>query len=101
MQVSGGGRLKADNLMDREVYVESFKVGDVKGIVLDDEEWKVTHLEIQLTKEAAEEFLGAKKSFRNLLAISALGPPSKCCSSKTRVDVQVSRGQLRIYLRPP
>ena len=94
-------RLKASELVNKEVYVETFKVGTVKDVVLDAEEWKVTHLEIQLTKEAAHEFLGAKKSFRNLLAISAVGPPSKCCTSQTRVDIQVSRGQLRIYLRPP
>jgi sporulation protein YlmC with PRC-barrel domain len=93
--------LKASELVNREVFVESFKVGTVKDIVFDAEEWKVSHLEIQLTKEAAEEFLGAKKSVLNIMAISAVGQPTKCCTSQTRVDVQVSRGQLRIYLRPP
>jgi hypothetical protein len=68
---------------------------------LDAEEWKVTHLEVELTKDAAKEILGAKSSFRNLLAISAVGPASKCCTSKNRIDLQISKGQLRIYLRPP
>jgi sporulation protein YlmC with PRC-barrel domain len=93
--------MKVNELTNKEVYVESFKVGTVKDVVIDPEEWKVTHLEILLTKEAAKELLGAKKSFRNLLAISAVGPASKCCTSQTRVDLQVSKGQLHIYLRPP
>ncbi len=93
--------MKASEMLDKEVYVEDFKVGTVKDVILDPEEWKVTHLEIQLTKEAAKEFLGAKKSFRNVLAISAIGPGSKCCTVQNRIDAQVSRGQLRIYLRPP
>ncbi len=93
--------MKFSELKNKEVYVETLKVGTVKDVVVDAEEWKVTHLEIQLTKEASKELLGAKKSFRNVLAISAVGPASKCCTSQNRIDVQVSIGQLRIYLRPP
>jgi sporulation protein YlmC with PRC-barrel domain len=93
--------MKAHELIDREVYVENFKVGKIKEIHLDAEEWKVTHLEVELRKDAAKEILGAKSSFRNLLAISAVGPASKCCTSKNRIDLQISKGQLRIYLRPP
>jgi hypothetical protein len=86
--------------MEKEVYVESFKVGKVKDVIVDAEDWKVTHLEVELTKEAAKELLGAKSSFRNTLAISAAGPASKCCTSIGRIDIQVSKKQLRIYLRP-
>lgn len=93
--------MKVSELIDKEVYVESFKVGKVKGVHVDGEEWKITHLEIELTKEASKELLGAKSSFRNLLAISAVGPASKCCTSTGRIDLQVSKGQLHIYLRPP
>jgi sporulation protein YlmC with PRC-barrel domain len=92
--------MKASELIDKEVYVENFRVGKVKNVHIDAEEWKVTHLEIELTKEAAKELLGAKSAFRNLLAISAAGPASKCCTSAGRIDLQVSKGQLRIYLRP-
>jgi len=92
--------MKASELIDKEVYVESFKVGKVKDVQVDSEDWKVTHLEIELTKEAAKELLGAKSSVRNTLAISAAGPGSKCCTSTGRIDLQVSKGQLRIYLRP-
>jgi len=93
--------LKIKDLIDKEVYVEGFKVGKVKNVLIDGEKWKITHLEIELTKDAAKELLGAKSSFRNVLAISALGPASKCCTSIGRIDLQVSKGQLRIYLRPP
>ena len=87
-------------MVDKDVYVENFEVGKVKDVIMDEEEWKITHLEIELTKEAAKELLGAKTSFRNVLAISAVGPASKCCTSRNRVDLQVSKGQLHIYLRP-
>jgi sporulation protein YlmC with PRC-barrel domain len=93
--------LKASELIDKEVFVESFRVGKIKDVHVDGEEWKITHFEIELTKEAAKEFLGAKSSFRNVLAISAVGPASICCTSRRRIDLQVSKGQLRIYLRPP
>jgi len=88
-------------LVEKEVYVESFKIGKVKDVHIDGEDWKITHLEIELTKEASKELLGAKSSFRNVLAISAVGPASKCCTSIGRIDLQVSKGQLHIYLRPP
>ncbi len=93
--------MKASELIDKEVYVEAFKVGKVKDVHLDAEKWNVTHLEVELTKEAAKELLGAKTAFRNTLAISAVGPASKCCTSMNRIDLQVSKGQLHIYLRPP
>ena len=93
--------MKFSEMIEKEVYVETFKVGDVKDVIVDPEEWKVTHLEIELTKEASKELLGGKKSFRNILAISAVGPASKCCTTHTRIDLQVSKGQLHIYLRPP
>ena len=92
--------MKASELIDREVYVESFKVGKVKDVIVDGEDWKVTHLEIELTKDAAKDILGAKSAGRNTLAISAAGPVSKCCTSLGRIDIQVSKKQLRIYLRP-
>ena len=92
--------MKASDLLEKEVYVENFKVGKIKNLHIDDN-WKVSHLEVELTKNAAKEFLGAKSSFRNVIAISAVGPASVCCKSANRVDLQVSKGQLRIYMRPP
>ncbi len=93
--------MKYSELIGKEVYCEDLKVGKISDVIIDGEYWKVTHLEINLRKEAAKELLGAKNSFKNLLAISAVGPASKCCTTESRIDLQVSRGQLRIYLRPP
>jgi sporulation protein YlmC with PRC-barrel domain len=89
-----------DELLYKEVFVENLKVGIVTDVILDAEEWKVTHLSIKLTSEAAKELLGAKGSFYNVLAIKAVGPASKCCTSKNRIDLQISKGQMHIYLRP-
>ena len=88
-------------LLYKEVYVEDLKLGIITDVILDAEEWKITHLAIKMTKEATKEILGAKKSFYNTLAISAVGPASKCCTSPNRVNLQISKGQLHLYLRPP
>jgi sporulation protein YlmC with PRC-barrel domain len=88
-------------LLYKEVYVEDLKVGIVTDIILDAEEWKITHLALKLTDEAAKELLGAKGSFYNNLAIKAVGPASKSCTKKDRIDLQVSKGQVHMYLRPP
>jgi len=93
--------VKVSELIDQEIYCEGLRVGKIKDVHVDGEEWKVTHFEIELTKEAAKELLGARTSFRNVLAISAVGPASKAITKDSGIDLQVSRGQLRIYLRPP
>jgi len=89
-------------LQDQDVFAENEKIGEVKDLVIDTDEWKITHLEIELTKKAAEEILGATyavKSVRNRLAISALEKGVACCSDMG-VEIKVSKGQLHIYLRP-
>ena len=93
-------RVKTKELMDKDVYAEDLRIGKVKEIEIDPEEWKVTHLEVELTKEAAKSLLGARTSTRNRLAISALKKGTACCTEKG-IEVKVSKGQLRIYLRPP
>lgn len=93
--------MKYTELVGKEVFCEGLRVGKITDILIDGEAWKVTHFEIELRKEAALELLGVKSSFKNLLAISAVGPASKAITKDTGVDLQVSRGQLRIYLRPP
>ena len=87
-------------LLYKEVYCENLKVGIITDIILDPEEWKITHFAIKMTKEAAKELLGAKSEIYNNLSISAFRPASKS-SSNNRVDLQVSKGQLHMYLRPP
>jgi sporulation protein YlmC with PRC-barrel domain len=93
--------VKYTELVGKEVYCEGLRVGRISDIVIDGEEWKVTHFEIELRREAAYELLGVKSSFKNLLAISAVGPASKAITKDSGLDLQVAKGQLRIYLRPP
>ena len=93
--------MKFSELIGKEVYCEGLKVGKITDVLLDGEEWKVTHFEIELKKEAAFELLGVKSTFKNVLAISAVGPASKSITKDSGIDLQVARGQLRIYLRPP
>ena len=93
--------MKYTELVGKEVYCEGLRVGRISDIVIDGEEWKVTHFEIELRREAAYELLGVKSSFKNLLAISAVGPASKAITKDSGLDLQVAKGQLRIYLRPP
>lgn len=92
--------MRSSQLINRPVWAEDFEVGTVKEVIVDTAEWKVTHLEIQLRKEASKEILGAKKSFRNLLAISALKKDPDCLTARG-IELQVTKGQLRIYLKPP
>jgi sporulation protein YlmC with PRC-barrel domain len=97
-------KMKFQELLDKDVFVEGgLKIGKVKDVIIDNEEWKITHLEIELNKWAAENILGATvgltKSVRNTLAISALKKGTACCTSDG-VDIKVSKAQLHIYLRP-
>jgi len=47
--------------MNRSVFALDEKIGTVKSIEVDPEEWRITHLEIELKKDIAESVLGAKK----------------------------------------
>ena len=91
--------MKFNELFDKKVYVQDYLIGKVKDLYLNDK-WQITHLEIELTKEAAKELLGARTAFRNTLAVSALGKWPDCCTND-RINLGVSKGQLNIYLRPP
>jgi sporulation protein YlmC with PRC-barrel domain len=96
--------VKYSQLLDKYVYAEGgFNVGKIKNVIVNAEEWKVTHLEIELSKEASEQILGVKPamfgSARNTLAVSALEKGAACCS-ESGIDLKVSKAQLAIYLRP-
>lgn len=88
--------LKSAQLLGKKIVCENLDVGKVHELILDTEQWKITHLEVELTKDAAELVLGVKKGgIRNLLAVSAVDNIDK------NVNLKVSKGQLRIYLIPP
>jgi len=80
----------------KKVICEDLTVGEVKEIIIDPATWKVTHLEVELSSEAADLALGTKRGgIRNFLAVSAIGNVDKA------IKLKVKKGQLQIYLKPP
>ena len=91
--------MKSKEFMDKDVFALDEKIGQVKEIGIDPEEWKITHLEIELEKNVAESVLGAKKrGVRNMLAIEALEKGIGGWSNG--LHLKVSKDQLHMYLRP-
>lgn len=83
------------NIRWKKVICEDLTVGEVKEIVIDTSTWKVTHLEVELTSQAADMAFGIKKGgIRNFLAVSAIGKVDKT------IELKVKKGQLQIYLKP-
>ena len=93
-------RMKSKMFMNKDVFALDEKIGEVKEIEIDSEDWKVTHLELELTKDTAESVLGAKKGgVRNMLAISAL-EKGIARWTDAGLHLKVSKDQLHMYLRP-
>lgn len=94
---------KFTELVNQEVFVDEEKIAKVKDVVIDTDAWKITHLVLELTKEASEDILGTTpaltRSALNTLAISALEKGAACCTP-TGLEIKVSKKQLHIYLRP-
>jgi len=92
--------MRTSEFMDKDVFALDEKIGRVKGIEVDPEEWRITHLEIELRKDIAESVLGAKKGgIRNMLAVSALEKGVARWTDKG-LHLKVSKEQLHMYLRP-
>ena len=95
--------MKIGELVEKNVYCEELNLGKVINALVSMEELKITHLELELTKEASEQILGVTPSLfrpaKNTLAISALADGSACCNEKG-INLKVSKGQLPLYLRP-
>jgi sporulation protein YlmC with PRC-barrel domain len=92
--------MKSKEFMDKDVFLMDEKIGTVKEIGIDPEEWKITHLEIELEKDIAESVLGAKKGgVRNMLAISSLEKGAARWTDNG-LHLKVSKDQLHMYLRP-
>ena len=93
-------RMKSREFMDKDVFALDEKIGKVKEIEVEPEEWKITHLEIELEKYIAESVLGANKGgVRNMLAVSALEKGVARWTDKG-LHLKVSKEQLHMYLRP-
>jgi sporulation protein YlmC with PRC-barrel domain len=93
-------KAKSKELLDKDVFVIDEKIGKVKEIEIDLDEWKITRLEIELEKDIAESVLGAKKGgVRNMLAISSLEKGAARWTDNG-LHLKVSKDQLHMYLRP-
>lgn len=89
-------KMKSREILDKKVVCEDSAIGEVKEVIMDPTQWKVTHLEVRLNREAAEFVLGTRKGgIRNLLAVSAIGNVDE------KVNLKVKKGQLHIYLKAP
>jgi hypothetical protein len=87
--------IKSKNLRWKKVICEDLTVGEVKEIIIDLSNWKASHLEVELTKEAAELAFGTRKGgIRNFIGVSAIGKVNKT------IELKVKKGQLKIYLKP-
>jgi sporulation protein YlmC with PRC-barrel domain len=93
-------KMKGKEFLDKDVYAEDEKIGKVKEVEINLENWKVTHLEVELTRDAAESVLGAKKhGVRNMLATSAL--ESGVASWNDRgLNLRIPKKELHAYLKP-
>jgi len=92
--------MKSREFMNKDVYLGSEKIGKVRDIGIDPVNWKVTHLEVVLTKDASESVLGAKKGgVRNMLATSALEEGAALWTEKG-LNIKVPMTQLHAYLKP-
>ena len=92
-------KINSVDIINADLFVEDEKIGKIKGVIIDPEKWTLTHLDVELTKDAANEIFGAKTAIRNRLAIAALQKGNACCTEKG-VIIKVSMKQLPIYLRP-
>ena len=73
---------------------EGFKAG--MEVIIEPDQWKITHLKVELSKDTAELILGTRKGgIRNLLAVSAIGSTGKT------INLKAKKGQLKIYLKAP
>ena len=93
-------KAKSKEILDKDVWAVDEKIGKVKEIEIDLDDWKVTHIEIELEKDIAESVLGAKKGgVRNMLDISALEKGAVRRTDKGLL-LQITKDQLHMYLRP-
>ncbi|MGA3192575.1 MAG: PRC-barrel domain-containing protein [Candidatus Bathyarchaeia archaeon] len=92
--------MKPKEFMDKDVYAKDEKIGKVKELRIDPESWKVTHLEIELTKDVAESVLGARKGHvRNMLDTSALESGVARWTDRG-LNIRVPKTELHAYLKP-
>jgi len=92
--------MDSKEFIGKDVFALNEKIGRVKELGIDPEDWKITHLEVELTKDVAESVLGARKGgVRNMLAVSSL-EKGVARWTEQGLHLKVSKDQLHMYLRP-
>jgi len=92
--------MKSKEFMDKDVFALDEKIGKIKEIEVDPQEYRVTHIEVELEKNVAESVLGANKGgVRNMLDISALEKGTAGWTD-SGLHLRVPKDQLHMYLRP-
>ena len=92
--------MKSTDFMDKDVFALNEKIGKIKEMEVDANEWKVTHLEVELDKNVAESVLGAKKGgVRNNLNVSALEKGTGMWTDDG-LHLKVAKDKLHMYLKP-
>ena len=93
-------KAKSKEILDKDVWAVDEKIGKVKEMEIDLDDWRVTQLEVELEKDVAESVLGAKKGgVRNMLDISALEKGTIRRTDKGLL-LQIRKDQLHTYLKP-
>ncbi len=92
--------MKSKEFMEKDVFALDEKIGKIKDIEVDPNEWKVTYLEVELDKSVAESVLGAKKGgVRNMLNLSALEKGTGMWMNNG-LHLKVAKDKLHMYLSP-
>jgi sporulation protein YlmC with PRC-barrel domain len=92
--------MESKEFKNADIFAQDEKIGEVKEININPESWEITHLDVELTKDAAESILGAnKRGVHNMLAISALKKDGARWTERG-LNIKVSKAQLHMYLKP-
>jgi sporulation protein YlmC with PRC-barrel domain len=92
--------MRSKEFIDKDVFALDEKIGKIKEIDIEPDEWKVTHLEVELDKNVAESVLGAKKGgVRNMLNVSALEKGTGVWMDNG-LHLKVAKDKLHMYLSP-
>ena len=92
--------MKGREFIDKDVFALDEKIGKIKDLEVDPQDWKVTHVEVELDKNVAESVLGAKKGgVRNNLNVSALEKGTGMWMNDG-LHLKVAKDKLHMYLRP-
>ena len=93
-------KAKSKDILDKDVWAVDEKIGKVKELEIDLDDWRVTNLEIELEKDVAESVLGAKKGgVRNMLNVSALEKGTGMWTDEG-LHLKVAKDNLHMYLKP-